>query len=245
MDRRYQEWKRAQAQKRVMRVKEIRFDEETANSALCPEGQRPCPVCGRMMLPKKLDGEVVDVCTAHGQWFDEGELPRLVVAEEKRQSVRYMRQAEREVDKEIAPTRLTAAFIDPYRAVIDALAEKRTSPSEISRLMGAASDATEPIDPHPNARIVAEGRRPCPICKKSMQSRSFQSDMIDHCPDHGFWFDDGELRRFLNVSATKGAKQRAFKNRYAATMRARIRNISHHHRYYHDHHGGWSILDLI
>jgi Zn-finger nucleic acid-binding protein len=41
----------------------------------------PCPACGSVMNRKNFgesSGIVVDVCTAHGVWFDAGELPRVL-----------------------------------------------------------------------------------------------------------------------------------------------------------------------
>jgi Zn-finger nucleic acid-binding protein len=41
----------------------------------------PCPSCGALMNRKNFGGEsgvVVDVCSLHGTWFDEGELPRVL-----------------------------------------------------------------------------------------------------------------------------------------------------------------------
>jgi len=42
-----------------------------------PMRYRKCPTCGGMMLRKNFresSGIVVDVCSAHGVWFDQGEL---------------------------------------------------------------------------------------------------------------------------------------------------------------------------
>ena len=42
-----------------------------------PMRYRKCPACGEMMLRKNFrdsSGVVVDVCSAHGIWFDRGEL---------------------------------------------------------------------------------------------------------------------------------------------------------------------------
>ena len=41
----------------------------------------PCPSCSALMNRKNFGGEsgvVVDVCSLHGTWFDEGELPRVL-----------------------------------------------------------------------------------------------------------------------------------------------------------------------
>jgi Zn-finger nucleic acid-binding protein len=42
-----------------------------------PVRYRKCPVCGKLMLRKNFgnsSGIIVDVCSAHGTWFDRGEL---------------------------------------------------------------------------------------------------------------------------------------------------------------------------
>ena len=37
-----------------------------------------CPVCQTQMIVERNHGTAVDVCRAHGMWFDLGELPRLL-----------------------------------------------------------------------------------------------------------------------------------------------------------------------
>ena len=42
---------------------------------------RPCPVCRQLMNRKNFGGTsgvIVDSCRAHGTWFDQGELPRVL-----------------------------------------------------------------------------------------------------------------------------------------------------------------------
>ena len=51
--------------------------------------------------------------------------------------------------------------------------------------------------PGPNARLVAEGRRPCPICGQAMTAQSASGIAIDVCPRHGIWLDRGELKALL------------------------------------------------
>jgi Zn-finger nucleic acid-binding protein len=41
-------------------------------------GERPCPVCKRLMVVERNQGVAVDVCREHGVWFDLGELPTLL-----------------------------------------------------------------------------------------------------------------------------------------------------------------------
>jgi len=47
---------------------------EHPNTALVPEGQRPCPVCGQHMATETRHGIAADVCRDHGVWLDRGEL---------------------------------------------------------------------------------------------------------------------------------------------------------------------------
>jgi Zn-finger nucleic acid-binding protein len=52
-----------------------------AKLALAEVRYVPCPVCRALMNRKNFGGEsgvVVDVCSKHGTWFDEGELPRVL-----------------------------------------------------------------------------------------------------------------------------------------------------------------------
>lgn len=45
-----------------------------------PVRYRKCPACGEMMLRKNFletSGVIVDVCSAHGVWFDRGELTQI------------------------------------------------------------------------------------------------------------------------------------------------------------------------
>jgi Zn-finger nucleic acid-binding protein len=46
-----------------------------------PVRYRKCPACGELMLRKNFresSGVVVDVCAAHGVWFDRGELAKVI-----------------------------------------------------------------------------------------------------------------------------------------------------------------------
>lgn len=47
------------------------------NEAMVPTGQRPCPICGNVMLAETHEGVVIDVCEQHGVWLDRGELPHI------------------------------------------------------------------------------------------------------------------------------------------------------------------------
>jgi Zn-finger nucleic acid-binding protein len=44
-----------------------------------PRAFRPCAVCGALMDWRACGGVVVDVCSEHGVWFDDGELEPFVV----------------------------------------------------------------------------------------------------------------------------------------------------------------------
>jgi Zn-finger nucleic acid-binding protein len=61
----------------------------------------PCPACGSVMNRKNFgesSGIVVDVCTAHGVWFDAGELPRVLAFAQAGglERARLRRQSEQE-----------------------------------------------------------------------------------------------------------------------------------------------------
>lgn len=56
--------------------------------------------------------------------------------------------------------------------------------------------------PHPNADVVAEGGRACPICGATMTTESHGNISIDQCEKHGVWLDCGELEKI--VSKAKG-----------------------------------------
>ena len=47
---------------------------ETKNAQLVPEGQRPCPICGKLMESRTQYDVLMDVCPAHGVWLDGQEL---------------------------------------------------------------------------------------------------------------------------------------------------------------------------
>jgi Zn-finger nucleic acid-binding protein len=61
----------------------LRLDEAPAlaPAAAGPRGYLPCPECRRLMNRQNfamVSGVIVDVCRAHGVWFDQGELRRIV-----------------------------------------------------------------------------------------------------------------------------------------------------------------------
>ena len=69
----------------------------------------PCPTCRQLMNRKNFGGAsgvVVDVCSAHGTWFDEGELPRVLAFVEsgglllaRAQAQAQARERERDADR--------------------------------------------------------------------------------------------------------------------------------------------------
>jgi hypothetical protein len=84
-------------------------------------------------------------------------------------------------------------------------------------------DRTAPSSPrrnpvkHPNADLVAEGSRPCPICSKAMETQRRRDAAIDVCADHGIWLDRQELERMLLLRA-KAAGARIRKARAEARL---------------------------
>lgn len=60
---------------------------DTENRGLVPEGERPCPICGKHMTADKKQGIQVDVCHDHGVWLDRGELSA-VIGKTKDQAVK-------------------------------------------------------------------------------------------------------------------------------------------------------------
>jgi Zn-finger nucleic acid-binding protein len=47
-----------------------------------------------------------------------------------------------------------------------------------------------------------EGQRTCPICSKPMLVEVYEAATIDHCPEHGVWFDETELGSILFEAGT-------------------------------------------
>jgi Zn-finger nucleic acid-binding protein len=50
----------------------------------------------------------------------------------------------------------------------------------------------------------SEKQRPCPVCRKPMEKVHAGDDehavLLDRCPKHGLWFDEGELHQILDAS---------------------------------------------
>ena len=51
--------------------------------------------------------------------------------------------------------------------------------------------------PGPNDALVPTGRRPCPICGRTMRAWNDSGIVLDVCPEHGIWLDRGELEALL------------------------------------------------
>jgi len=53
------------------------------------------------------------------------------------------------------------------------------------------------------AGAAGEKRKRCPVCRKGMQkvrTGKAESVLLDQCMLHGFWFDEGELKKLLALS---------------------------------------------
>ena len=48
--------------------------------------------------------------------------------------------------------------------------------------------------------------RPCPTCKKPLETREYGEVTLDFCVEHGIWFDTGEFDELLRRSAGSGQK---------------------------------------
>ena len=57
--------------------------------------------------------------------------------------------------------------------------------------------STEPMaeEAQPDAELVPDGERPCPVCGEKMVVEKERGVRIDVCEAHGVWLDKGELRR--------------------------------------------------
>lgn len=114
---------------------------QPAHTAIAREGRlyRPCPRCGALMNRQnygRSSGVILDVCSAHGVWFDADELERLltwvrrggILAEEKRQREEQAEADRRERLKRMEERgeRLPATSAEPLKEgfdLVSALAE--------------------------------------------------------------------------------------------------------------------------
>ncbi len=89
-----------------------------------------------------------------------------------------------------------------------------------------AADAGEGI----NDDLVPPGQRPCPICRRLMETVDQQGVTMDLCPDHGVWLDQGELALLLeraywhrrDSEQRPGGDQREKLNRNAGDFRRHV-----------------------
>ena len=78
---------------------EREHDTSTANEALVPAGERPCPICRQKMDQEVQFGVCVDVCQSHGVWLDRSELHTIVSrirSGERLDRIQALRQVRRE-----------------------------------------------------------------------------------------------------------------------------------------------------
>jgi Zn-finger nucleic acid-binding protein len=76
----------------------------------------PCPECRQLMNRKNFGGAsgvVVDVCSAHGTWFDEAELPRVLAFVESGGLALARRHARERLDDRARAERLSAPLPSP------------------------------------------------------------------------------------------------------------------------------------
>jgi Zn-finger nucleic acid-binding protein len=66
---------------------------------------------------------------------------------------------------------------------------------ELARALEEMSGAVVPRCD--NEKLVPSGRRPCPICGKTMHVERDFGIAIDVCAEHGVWLDLGELPAIL------------------------------------------------
>jgi hypothetical protein len=72
--------------------------------------------------------------------------------------------------------------------------------AEVDNAMEAVSHARERAALH-----LSWGRaRPCPRCAHPMAACTLNAIPVDHCQEHGVWFDRDELQQILFAAATAG-----------------------------------------
>lgn len=63
----------------------------------------------------------------------------------------------------------------------------------LAELTGISTSGLDSLPSRPG-----RGRRPCPRCNATLDEMSVETVQLDRCPRaHGFWFDHGELGRFV------------------------------------------------
>jgi Zn-finger nucleic acid-binding protein len=113
-----------------------------------PVRYRKCPACGEMMLRKNFresSGVIVDVCAAHGVWFDRGELATILAFA----STGALAKAERDIADRAAAKKKLDGWGHELRAVGPrhyiggaCTAPRRGSPSTTLRTSQASSPAS-------------------------------------------------------------------------------------------------------
>ncbi|MAG58606.1 MAG: hypothetical protein CMJ83_20140 [Planctomycetes bacterium] len=91
-----------------------------------------------------------------------------------------------------------------------------------------------PVEPdeHPNARLVPEGERKCPICGNQMIRDVEMKVAMDICPDHGLWLDRDELPeiiRFIELGALQARSRGATRLRRKYEEALQRARWGHHH----------------
>ena len=72
---------------------------------------------------------------------------------------------------------------------------------ELELLAGKAGKRLEPGTLGRVAGKVDEARRRCPRCRRKMEKVTLADDdtlLLDRCPEHGLWFDAGELTELMS-----------------------------------------------
>jgi len=93
---------------------------------------RPCVVCQRMMNRRNFGGAsgvIVDVCAAHGTWFDAGELPQVLAFVKSGGLVRERAREQARQREALASERARNGGTPPTPLAFDSLAQKDDSGS--------------------------------------------------------------------------------------------------------------------
>lgn len=72
---------------------------------------------------------------------------------------------------------------------------------ELELLAGKAGKTLEPGTLGCVTGKVGEARRRCPRCHRKMEKVTLAADdtlLLDRCPEHGLWFDAGELAELMS-----------------------------------------------
>lgn len=66
------------------------------------------------------------------------------------------------------------------------------------------------LDAEGNREVDLEAPAACPRCGEVMERQHYLSDcpvLVDQCPQHGFWLDDGELGKLMDhLAGTMGGE---------------------------------------